>query len=106
MSNTELLLKEAERLSPDCFNELLDFARFLSRKSVQSHTPEWQPPPDSDFWEDRVKAGLDPDVWRKSYGAWKDLKFSSEELFAERRLEVERDEAEFHAMLHKEGQAK
>jgi hypothetical protein len=38
MPNAELLLKEAERLSPEYFAELLDFARFLGRKHERSST--------------------------------------------------------------------
>jgi hypothetical protein len=107
MPNAELLIKEAEGLPPEYFTELLDFARFLKQKAGTSHAaqppyggiksipigkrpegtyaaaPEWQPPPDSDFWEDRVKAGLDPDAWRKLRGKYKGEGFSSEDLFKE-----------------------
>jgi hypothetical protein len=58
-----LLLKEAERLSPECFTELLDFARFLSQKPAQSSAAslnelraeqdrEWP-----DHWAESAKAG-------------------------------------------------
>jgi hypothetical protein len=63
MPNTELLLKEAERLSPECFIELLDFARFLSQKPAQSsgssidelraeQVQEWP-----DHWAESARAG-------------------------------------------------
>jgi hypothetical protein len=104
MPNAELLVKEIQSLPPDYMEEALILIKNLKQKAVAScaNAPEWQPPPDSDFWEDRVKAGLNPDAWRKSYGAWKDLKFSSEDLFAERRRDVEQDAAEFRATFQKE----
>jgi carbamate kinase len=54
MPNAELLLKEAERLSPEYFAELLDFARFLSQKYEQSSVEEWP-----DYWAEaeNAKAG-------------------------------------------------
>jgi hypothetical protein len=54
MPNAELLLKEAERLSPECFSELLDFARFLSQQHGRSSTEEWP-----DYWgeAENAKAG-------------------------------------------------
>jgi hypothetical protein len=62
MSNVELLLRETERLSPESFTELLDFARFLSQKPAQSSTAsideihaerlrEWP-----DYWAESAKA--------------------------------------------------
>jgi len=54
MPNAELLIKEAERLSPECFTELLDFARFLSQKHGRPSAEEWP-----DYWaeSENAKAG-------------------------------------------------
>ena len=51
MPNAELLLKEAERLSPEGFTELLDFARFLGQRHGRSSTEEWP-----DYWDEAENA--------------------------------------------------
>jgi hypothetical protein len=51
-------------------------------------------PADTDFWEDRVKAGADPDGWRGGKGCAKGCSFGSEALFADHRRELEKEARE------------
>jgi hypothetical protein len=61
MSQTEVLLKELEKLPSDCFSEVIDFVQFLQQKqknasaetmlmSENSLSKEWDTPEEDAAW--------------------------------------------------------
>jgi hypothetical protein len=88
MSNVELLLREAERLSPECLIELLEFARFLNQKPALSSTASID-----EIHAKQVRARLRewPDYWAESAKATKVVPrvYSAEEFIEKRSLSAD-----------------